>query len=64
MSSGLPSEADIVAPGRYVSRVPGTDSPPQQTSLFDHLVSKGKQRRRQLQSKRFGGLEVENKIIF
>jgi hypothetical protein len=60
--SALASITDVVRAGRNVSKVPTTDSVQQITSLFDHLVGAGEQRRRHAEAERFSSLEVDYEI--
>jgi hypothetical protein len=51
---------DITRCDRYFAFVPlATDAPQQAASLFNHVVSKGEQRRRHSEAERLGGLQVD-----
>jgi hypothetical protein len=57
--SALPPKADIAESGWDVRFVPEADiCSAAKQPLFDHLVSKREQERRNFQAQRLGGLEV------
>jgi hypothetical protein len=61
--SALPSKADIGTRSRNVRYGPKADSASQQNaSLFDHLVGTGEQGRRNGQSERLGGRQVDQQL--
>jgi hypothetical protein len=62
--SALPQSSDIRGAGWYVAFVPlATNAPQQITSLFDHLVGTGEQRRGHIDPKRLGGLHVDHHFV-
>ena len=63
--SALPPKADMVQHDRDVRFVPIADiCSTANSSLFDHLVGPGKQRRRNIKTKRARGLQIDDKIKF
>ena len=58
--SVLPSTADVIGSLRHVRFVPKAEV----TASFDHLVGAGEKRRRNLETERFCGLEIDGKQEF
>jgi hypothetical protein len=62
MTSGLPRGTDLVRPTRHVTTCQQQTRAQQITSLFDHLVGLGEQRRRYDEAERFSSLKVDYEI--
>jgi hypothetical protein len=57
LTSDLPPETDILRAGRHISKLPTAEVG---GFLFDHLIGAGKYRWRDGDTKRLGGMEVDD----